>query len=119
MQPAPWPQSAQSRQFPETHATRRKINNQLATAVITLAALVGVSALLLILGYVVWRGAPAINIAFFTERPLPYGEEGGGVAPAILGTLVMLAVAAVLSLPIGIGTAIYLSEFGRGSLARI
>jgi phosphate transport system permease protein len=74
---------------------------------------------LLILGYVVWRGAPAINIAFFTERPLPYGEEGGGVAPAILGTLLMLGVAAVLSLPIGIGTAIYLSEFGRGSLARV
>jgi phosphate transport system permease protein len=119
MQPAPWPQSAQPRRFPETHATRRKINNRLATVVITLAALVGVTALLLILGYVIWRGAPAINVPFFTERPLPYGEEGGGVAPAILGTLVMLGVAAVLSLPIGIGTAIYLSEFGRGSLARV
>jgi len=93
---------------------RRRAANYLATGLIVGAALVCVAALLLILGYVVWKGAPALNLAFFTERPLPYGEVGGGVAPAILGTLTMLAVAALISIPLGLGTAIYLSEVGRG-----
>jgi phosphate transport system permease protein len=73
--------------------------------------------LFFILGYVALRGLPALNLAFFTERPLPYGEVGGGVAPAIVGSLLMLVVASVLGLPIGIGTAIYLSEYGRGPFA--
>jgi phosphate transport system permease protein len=97
---------------------RRRFTNHLATALITTAALVGVVALLTILGYVALRGIPALNIPFFTERPLPYGESGGGVAPAILGTLMMLAVATIIALPIGMGTAIYLSEFGRGRFAQ-
>jgi phosphate transport system permease protein len=83
------------------------------------AGLAGSGMLLLILGYIAWRGLPALNLAFFTERPLPYGEPGGGVAPAILGTLTMLAVAAAISVPVGLGTAIYLSEFGRGSFAQL
>src|SRR5919201_367016 len=73
--------------------------------------------LLIILWYIALNGAPALNLAFFTERPLPFGEIGGGVAPAIVGTLIMLGVAAAIGLPIGIGTAIYLSEFGRGRCA--
>ncbi len=78
---------------------------------------VGVLLLFAILLYVVVRGLPALNLDFFTQRPLPYGEVGGGVAPALLGTLAMLAVASLIGVPIGIGTAIYLSEFGRGPLA--
>jgi len=50
---------------------------------------------------------------------LPYGEVGGGVAPAILGTLTMLAVAAIVGVPVGVGTAIYLAEFGRGRFASL
>jgi phosphate transport system permease protein len=85
---------------------------------VTLSALGAVVVLLLILGHVVIQGLPALNPAFFTERPLPPGEVGGGVAPAILGTLEMLAVAGLLGVPIGVATAVYLSEFGRGALAR-
>ncbi len=98
---------------------RRRAADRLATTLVTAAAAFGSGVLLLILGYVAWKGAPALNLAFFTERPLPYGEVGGGVAPAILGTLLMLLVAAVISVPLGIGTAIYLSEFGRGHFARL
>ncbi|MSQ26816.1 MAG: phosphate ABC transporter permease PstA [Dehalococcoidia bacterium] len=83
------------------------------------AAAAGVFLLLVILLYVVVRGLPALNLDFFTQRPLPYGEVGGGVAPALLGTLEMLTVASLLGVPIGIGTAIYLSEYGRGPFASI
>jgi phosphate transport system permease protein len=87
------------------------------SSLISASALAGVVVLVLILGYVALRGLPALNLAFFTERPLPYGEVGGGVAPAILGSLMMLAVASLIGIPIGVGTAIYLSEFGRGPFA--
>jgi phosphate transport system permease protein len=97
---------------------RRRIVDRVAAGVITGAALGCVAVLLLILGYVAWRGLSALNLDFFTERPLPAGEVGGGVAPAILGTLTMVTVAAAIGIPIGIGTAIYLAEFGRGQFAR-
>lgn len=98
---------------------RRRAVNALATALVWTAASVGVTLLALILGYVVFRGLPAIDLAFFTERPLPYGEVGGGVAPAILGSLTMLLVASVIGVPVGVGTAVYLSEYGRGWFAQV
>ncbi|HLH26328.1 MAG TPA: phosphate ABC transporter permease PstA [Chloroflexota bacterium] len=98
---------------------RRRIVNAAATGLIAAAAALSSLVLVLILGYVAWQGLPALNLPFFTERPRPYGEVGGGVAPAILGTLIMLLVAALLSVPLGIGTAIYLAEFGRGAFARL
>jgi phosphate transport system permease protein len=91
----------------------------LATALVAISAGAAVLVLLLILLHVLSQGLPALSPAFFTERPLPPGEAGGGVAPAILGTLVMLAVGGLLGVPVGVGTAIYLSEFGRGNLARL
>jgi phosphate transport system permease protein len=83
-----------------------------------LCAALAVIMLALILFYVAIKGLPALNLAFFTERPLPPGEIGGGVQPAILGTLAILTVAAVIGVPIGIATAIYLAEYGRGNFAR-
>jgi len=74
--------------------------------------------LFLILFYVTINGIQALTPAFFIERPLPPGEVGGGVMPAIVGTLVMLAVASVIGVPVGIGTAVYLAEYGRGAFAR-
>jgi phosphate transport system permease protein len=97
---------------------RRELTDRIATVVMTVCAALAVLVLALILLHVAVNGFPALNLAFFTERPLPPGEVGGGVAPAILGTLEMLAVAAIIGVPIGIGTAIYLAEYGRGALAR-
>jgi phosphate transport system permease protein len=96
---------------------RRELVDRIATTVMTLCAALAVIILLLILLYVTINGLPALNLAFFTERPLPAGEVGGGVAPAILGTLEMLLVASLLGVPIGVGTAIYLAEYGRGAFA--
>lgn len=97
---------------------RRQVVDRLATSLVTLSALFAVLVLALILGYVVVNGLPALNLSFFTERPLPPGEAGGGVQPAIVGTIVMLAVASVIGVPIGTATAIYLAEYGRGTFAR-
>lgn len=96
-------------------ARRRVLVDKLMTGILTACALIGVAVFLTILGYVIVRGLPAINLDFFTQRPLPYGEVGGGVAPAILGTLYMLGVASLIGVPVGVGTAIYLSEYGRQS----
>ena len=93
--------------------------DHVATGLITSCAALAVAILVIILGYVVVRGLPALNVDFFTQRPLPYGEVGGGVAPAILGTLTMLAVAGMVGVPVGVATAIYLSEYGRGPFASL
>jgi phosphate transport system permease protein len=98
---------------------RRFVTDTAMTVVISLCAAAAVAMLLIILGYVVVRGLPAMNIDFFTQRPLPYGEVGGGVAPALLGTLQMMVVAALMGVPVGVGTAIYLSEYGRGRFATL
>ncbi|MCL4466133.1 MAG: phosphate ABC transporter permease PstA [Chloroflexi bacterium] len=96
---------------------RRRLVDVFMTVLITVSALIGVAVLLAILAYVVINGAPALNLDFFTQRPLPYGEVGGGVAPAILGTLYMLFVAGLIGVPIGVGTGIYLSEYAGTRLA--
>lgn len=98
--------------------SRRAIVDRLAGGLIGLSAIIGVLVLALILIYTIMNGWRALTPAFFTERPLPAGEVGGGVAPAILGTIEMLAVATLIGVPIGTGTAIYLAEYGRGQIAR-
>ena len=101
----------------DPHLRRRKLISALMNGLCSACAASGVLVLGLILGYIVVRGAPALNLEFFTQRPLPFGEVGGGVAPAILGTLTMLAVAGLIGIPVGIATAIYLAEFGLGRFA--
>ena len=100
-------------------AGRRQIIDHLATVIMTACAALAVFVLALILLYVAIKGLPALNLAFFTERPLPPGEAGGGVMPAILGSIEILAIAALIGVPIGIGTAIYLAEYGRGRFAQL
>jgi phosphate transport system permease protein len=92
----------------------RKVGDGVATVLITLSALIAIVVLVLVLLDVIVNGLPALNLAFFTEPPLPPGESGGGVAPAILGTLEMVVVGAIIGVPIGVATGIYLSEIGTG-----
>jgi phosphate transport system permease protein len=101
----------------DMQANRRKLVNHAMLGVVIFCAAIGVAVLAVILIDVIRQGAPALNLAFFLERPLPIGEAGGGVAPAIVGTLMMLVVASVIGVPIGVGTAIYLAEYGRGRFA--
>lgn len=86
-------------------------------ALLTAAAFGAAAILVVILGYVIVRGAPALNLQFFTDRPLPYGVEGGGVGPAVVGTVILSLIAGVLAVPIGIASAIFVTEFRSGRLA--
>jgi phosphate transport system permease protein len=97
---------------------RRRLADWLATGLVTACAGGVVAVLLLILGQIIVQGLPALNVAFFTQGPLPAGEAGGGVAPAILGSLEMLIVAGLIGIPLGVAAAIYLAEYGQGQLAR-
>jgi phosphate transport system permease protein len=78
------------------------------------AAAVATLPLLLILVHLVREGAGYIRPAFFTQMPRPIGEPGGGMANAIVGTLMLISVASVIGLPVGIGAGLYLAE-RRGS----
>lgn len=75
-----------------------------------LAAALATLPLLLILLHLVRKGASSLTLDFFTRLPQPVGEAGGGMANAIVGTLVLLGIASAIGLPIGIGAGLYLAE---------
>jgi phosphate transport system permease protein len=86
-----------------------------ATALAVLSTVLVVAPLLVIFGYLVYKGASSLNLDFFTQIPKPEGETGGGMANAIVGSGVVLGLASLLGVPIGIGSGIFLAEFGRGT----
>ncbi len=93
----------------------RSAVDHLATGLAILATLLVVAPLVAIFFYLIYKGASSLNWAFFTQIPKPEGEVGGGMANAIVGSAVILAVASFFGIPIGIGGGIYLAEFGRGT----
>jgi phosphate transport system permease protein len=70
--------------------------------------------LLAILGYLIYKGASSLNLAFFTHTPKPVGEQGGGMANSIVGSAVVLSLASLVGIPVGIAGGIYLAEYGSG-----
>jgi phosphate transport system permease protein len=78
-------------------------------------ALVAVSVLFFILGYLVFHGGTSISWNFFTKLPAPVGEGGGGMANAIVGSAKLLLLASLIGVPVGFFGAIYLAEFGGGA----
>lgn len=72
----------------------------------------------LVISYVIFKGLNRFNLALFTEIPPTAMQEGGGVSSAIAGTLLIVAIAAVISIPIGVGAGIYLSEFSSKGIAK-
>jgi phosphate transport system permease protein len=90
----------------------RKSLNSFMLSLTGLCALLTVSALFFILGYLVWNGGKDLSWSFFTHLPAPVGEIGGGMANAILGTLKLLLLAALLGVPVGLLGGVYLAEFG-------
>ena len=95
---------------------RRKGVNYLVTGLAVLSTLVVLTPLLLILGYLIYKGASSLNLAFFTQIPKPVGEDGGGMANSIVGSGVVLALASSMGIPVGIAAGVYLAEFGRGKM---
>jgi len=90
----------------------RKGLNYVMLSLTGVAAFGVVSVLFLILGYLIWNGGTSLSWNFLTQLPKPVGETGGGMANAIVGSLKLLFLAAVMGLPVGLLTGVYLAEFG-------
>ena len=90
----------------------RKSLNAVMFSLTGICALLTVSVLFFILGYLVWNGGRAINWAFFTQLPKPVGETGGGMANAIVGSAKLLLLAMLTGVPVGFMGGVYLAEFG-------
>jgi phosphate transport system permease protein len=101
-------------QFP-TRTRLRSIGDHTATFLAVLSTILVILPLVAIFIYLILKGASSLNLAFFTQIPKPVGEEGGGMANAIVGSVTLLVIASLLGVPIGIGGGIYLAEFGRGT----
>lgn len=95
----------------------RQAWNAIMLVVAWLCAGIAAALLALIVIYVIQRGGPAFNVQFFTHLPTPVGIPGGGVANAIVGSLMIITMASVLAIPIGVLAGIYLALLGRGWLA--
>ncbi len=93
---------------------RRAAANHLATGLAVLSTILVVTPLVVIFIYLLYKGASSLNFDFFTKIPKPVGETGGGMANAIVGSALLLAVGSALGVPIGIAAGIFLAEFGRG-----
>jgi phosphate transport system permease protein len=90
----------------------RKFLNVVMLTLTGVAAFGVVAVLFLILGYLVWNGGKSLNLDFFTQLPKPVGETGGGMANAIVGSMKLLLLAALMGLPVGLMAGVYLAEFG-------
>jgi phosphate transport system permease protein len=96
----------------------RKFKNYLFTLTVVLSAALVLIPLFIILKFVISQGASSLSLSFFTELPKPVGEVGGGMKHAILGTLYIVSLGALIAVPIGVLCGIYLSEFGKSKLAK-
>ena len=92
---------------------RRRISNWVALGAIIAATAIVMVPLFLIVGTVAYHGIAGLNWAFFTQNPKPPGEIGGGMANALVGSGIVLLVASAIGIPLGIGTGIFLAEYGR------
>jgi phosphate transport system permease protein len=93
----------------------RTLTDNLVSVLAILATVLVVAPLAAIFGYLVYKGASSLNLAFFTQIPKPEGESGGGMANAIVGSGFLLGLASLIGIPLGIGGGIFLAEFGRGT----
>jgi len=97
----------------------RAVTNLVVIGACVLAACLVVLPLVLIMGYLLANGVAGLNLAFFTHMPKPVGEAGGGMANAIVGTLLVVGTAALMALPLGIAAGVYLAEYGRGRFSTL
>ncbi len=98
---------------------RRRATNVVMLGLTALATLLTVSVLFLLLGFLVYKGGSALNLAFFTQLPKPVGEAGGGMANAIAGSAKLLLIASLTGLPVGFLAGLYLSEFASRPTAGV
>ncbi len=96
---------------------RRRLIERVMFGATLCATGLAVGVLLFLLGYMTYQGATSLSWDFLTQLPTPVGEPGGGMANAIVGSAKLLLIAALIGVPVGFLGGVYLSEYGRGSLA--
>jgi len=109
------PTNYQSRSMRLNSAWRYGVN-YLVTGLAILSTLLVIVPLVAILAYLLYKGASSLNLAFFTHIPAPVGEPGGGMANAMVGSAIVLALASSMGIPVGIAAGVYLAEYGQGKL---
>jgi phosphate transport system permease protein len=112
-EPPPAPAPA----FLDAQQRRAERRNRRMTAALATCQGLTVIPLVLILGYILFRGAPQVDLNLFTQRPVPPGEAGGGLGHAMLGSLMIVGLASLFAVPIGILAAVFLSEYRTSRLA--
>ena len=108
--------SARTPTMHRLHELRRSAVNHFVTGLAILSTIVVLVPLVAIVGYLIFKGASSLNLAFFVHVPAPVGEPGGGMANAILGSFAILCLASVIGIPVGIAAGVYLAEYGRARL---
>ena len=100
-----------------TRAARRRLLSNLVAGLCGLAVLLALVPLAFVFFYVVKQGFSSLNWAFFTQMPKPVGEPGGGMANAMVGTLILIGLASIVAIPVGLIAGVYLSEYAGGKFS--
>jgi phosphate transport system permease protein len=98
------------------HHTWRKIKSAMASGIALVSGVLVIAPLGLVFFYLLVNGAGSVNWDFFTKLPAPVGAVGGGMVNAIVGSLELLAIAAVIGIPIGVLGGVYLAEYGSARI---
>jgi phosphate transport system permease protein len=102
-----------------SRTSRRKLLSAVFVGFCALSVVIALVPLAFILFYVIKEGIQAVNLDFFTQMPKPVGEQGGGMANAIVGTLILVGLGSLMAVPIGIISGVYMSEYAGSRLASI
>jgi phosphate transport system permease protein len=98
---------------------RRRATDHVMTGLAIVTVFLVLTPLVAIFGYLVYRGVGSLSWNFLTQIPKPVGEAGGGMANAIVGSIMILGIASIIGVPFGIGAGIYLAEFGRNRFGSV
>jgi phosphate transport system permease protein len=93
--------------------------NRIFRVAVVILSFIAIAPLFLIILYIFWNGVAAIDWAFLVTLPVPVGEEGGGIANAIVGTFLLIIIASVLAVPVGVLSGIFLNEYKRSKLSEV
>jgi phosphate transport system permease protein len=113
------PSSARTRLTGTPSDRRRRIVNRTMEVLATIAAWFAVGVLVLVVSSVFLRGIKALNLDLITKNPAPFGQTGGGIADSIVGTIILVAVATAMAVPVGFLIGIYISEFAPPRVAAV
>lgn len=98
---------------------RRQLTDHFFTGLAASLSVIVVGALVAIFAYLLFKGAGSLNLSFVTQTPKPVGEPGGGMANALVGSVMILAIASILGVPVGVAAGVYLAEYGRNRLGHL